>query len=252
MIPSKKQIAHSFNRASASYENVSSIQRRSADFLIDALIQDDPSFSPETILDLGTGTGYVFERLFPHYSQACYTLNDLSPHMLDQVRQKCATTPYGAARVSLHEGDMETLDPPLTSLIISNLAFQWTHHFWQTLEKFYHKSRVLAFSCLVQGTFEEWEQRLQSIHGSSPVFSYPSSVEITAFFDALAPARKRLWTCDFPVCFSDSRSFMTYLQHLGANRGTQSLPLSSLKTLLSTQNHAITVTYKVFFGILSP
>lgn len=72
MTVSNKIITH-FNRSSVSTETVAGIQKKSALFLVKKLLEVSKGVVPETILDLGTGTGYIPEYLVTHYPKSLYT-----------------------------------------------------------------------------------------------------------------------------------------------------------------------------------
>ncbi len=71
MIPLKKKIRNYFNKASNSYENVAYVQRQSAEFLVEKLLEVNDIY-PQTILDLGTGTGYIPELLIKYYPKSLF------------------------------------------------------------------------------------------------------------------------------------------------------------------------------------
>ncbi len=84
----KNLIQKNFSRASSSYDNVAFIQRKCAAKLVSDLKKCFPNFYPCSILDLGTGTGYIPEILFDSFPKSRFVLNDISPYMLAQVRKK--------------------------------------------------------------------------------------------------------------------------------------------------------------------
>ena len=80
----KKIIKNNFDNASTSYDSVASIQKKCAQKLIEKL----PNFIPNSILDLGTGTGYTTELLLKKFPESQYTLNDISDVMLKVAEKK--------------------------------------------------------------------------------------------------------------------------------------------------------------------
>jgi malonyl-CoA O-methyltransferase len=241
----KLKIQQRFDAASASYEEVASVQKNCAGILSAMLVQCLSDFCPSSILDLGTGTGYVPEFLMQKFNTSFYTLNDISPKMIERVQKKFADYP----QVSFLFGDMEDIDLGYHDVIVSNLALQWVHHLEGTLEKLYSSSRVLAFSCLLDGTFMEWENILHKMHVSSPLKKYPSAEMLELFLSSLKPDIFSFETRKFHVKFSNARGFMRYLQNLGASSGIRKLPLHCLKSII-TMDMEFEVTYEVFFGIV--
>ncbi|MGI2299477.1 methyltransferase domain-containing protein [Candidatus Cardinium hertigii] len=136
----KAYIQRNFNRASPSYDAVASIQKKCATHLVGCLKNHFPTCHPDTILDLGTGTGYIPEILLYSFPETKFTLNDLSSTMLDTVKKKLPSK-----KVTYILGDMELQDFDFHDLITSNLALQWVDDLYKTIRKFYEKSRFLLF-----------------------------------------------------------------------------------------------------------
>lgn len=125
------KIQNSFNKASKSYDSVAHIQREAREFLIHQLLTIE-TFNPKTILDLGTGTGYVPELLLNHYPKSTYVLNDISNKMLEICKVKFSNH----SNIAYLHGDMNHLNINAFDLVISNFAFQWVDNLWKTLTFF--------------------------------------------------------------------------------------------------------------------
>ncbi|MGI2299012.1 methyltransferase domain-containing protein [Candidatus Cardinium hertigii] len=242
----KAYIQRNFDRASASYDATASIQKKSATQLIDCLKKHFPTCHPDTILDLGTGTGYIPEILFYAFPESKFTLNDLSSNMLDQAKKKLPSK-----KVSYILGDMEVQDFDFHDLIISNLALQWVDDLYKTIRKFYEKSHFFAFSCLLDGTFSEWFKIFIDASLPPPIHWYPSRPALAHYIGSLQPSKYFCDTCAFDLVFSNAADFMKYLKALGANYSHQHIPISDLKNIIKIYRDTIKVTYKVFFCILS-
>lgn len=184
MIAIKKNIQTRFNKATHSYDKVSYIQKTSAEFLAEQLHAIDPEFKPKTILDVGTGTGYMPEILLPVFPSAYYTLNDITPNMITFVQNKFREY----KNIAFCMGDMENVFFRSHDLILSNLALQWSHHLENMLNKLYRKSKILAFSCLLEGTFKEWNAIFNHAGLPSPVRQYPTENALRDFLVFLNPA----------------------------------------------------------------
>ncbi len=246
MIPLKKKIRNYFNKASNSYENVAYVQRQSAEFLVEKLLEVNDIY-PQTILDLGTGTGYIPELLIKYYPKSLYRLNDIAPKMLEVCSSKFIN--HDNLRFSI--GDMENIDFSYHQLIISNFALQWADDLWKILQKFHQKSDIFAFSCLLNGTFQEWQNILSS-YKIFVVKQYPKEQELVAYCNKLSGLNDKcyFWSKDFQITFPNYFAFMKYLKNLGAGINVDNLPLSVSRSLIEKHNDELTVSYKVFFGIL--
>lgn len=246
MTPFKIRVRDRFDGASASYDGVGEVQKASAAYLVERLVAWDRHFYPRTILDLGTGTGYLPEQLMPHYAEAAYLLNDIAPRMIERARQRFAS--HG--RFDVCVGDMETMPFADYDLITSNLALQWVQDLFGTLDKFYRKSRVFAFSCLLEGTFQEWRALLEEEGLTSVMGGYPKESLLADFCHRLSGGTPFLQAKDFKLQFQNVRCFLDYLRRLGAHTGHQSIPPQRLKALWRDHDKPFQITYRVFFGIL--
>lgn len=243
----KRHIQGNFSRASSSYDNVAFVQKECAAKLVNLLKSCFPEFHPQSILDLGTGTGYIPEILFSSFPQSKFTLNDISSSMLAKTKEKLAVY----KEIALILGDMETLDFGLHDLIVSNLALQWVYNLKKMIKKSYDSSNVFVFSCLLDGTFNEWSRIFTKSLLPTPTHQYPSKQELESYLLHLKPKRYFSDSQEFTLCFPSASEFIRYLKNLGANLSSQTIPLSDLRKVVQTYIGKIHVTYKVFFGVLS-
>lgn len=242
----KQKIQQRFSLASTSYEDVSMVQREAAQFLIKFFVEVFPNFHPTSILDLGTGTGYIPEILLPIFPSSHYTLNDISVEMLNITRKKF----FSSSQFDFHLGDIENSNFLFHDLIISSFALQWVDLLNLTLQKLYFNSEVLAFSCLLKGTFGEWEEITEMHEVPSAVSKYPTQDKLKEFLLSLNPAGCFFRIKDYPIAFPNIKAFIKYLKNLGASAGSKEIPLNKLKNLINTYNQELNLTYKVFFGVL--
>jgi SAM-dependent methyltransferase len=84
--PDKAKMAQSFAAAAAQYDDVAVLQRQTADELLERLSLT--TLEPETILDLGAGTGRNLALLQQRYPQARLLAMDIAPGMLTQATKR--------------------------------------------------------------------------------------------------------------------------------------------------------------------
>ena len=246
MIKQLKQLQTRFNKASKSYDDVAWAQKDAAEFLVDKLLKYQ-NFIPQTVLDVGTGTGYIPEFLLEKFPKSSFYLNDIADEMLDVCKAKFAKT----QNIYYLPGDMLELDADLYECVISNLALQWAPDLQYAINFLHSKSsNIFAFSTLLDGTFEEWSHiinRYQSIQ----ILNYPKAEEIIRLCNKLKKNDQdfEFWLMDYPLSFDNPVSFMRYLQSLGAAAPGNLMHLSNLKKLLKVDAQSLVVTYKIFFGI---
>ncbi|MCC8369487.1 MAG: methyltransferase domain-containing protein [Rickettsia endosymbiont of Oxypoda opaca] len=242
----KRKIQTRFDAASNSYDNVANVQKESAHILVTKLREFDYGFYPETILDLGAGTGYVTAGLLSHYPKSSYTLNDIAPNMIKIVQNKFCKL----KKFNFYISDMEYEDFQDHGLIISNFALQWVSNLEATLQKFYAQSKILAFSCLLDGTFKEWQDILKEYELSIMLKQYPLKKNLISFLLTLEPNNYHFDIKDFQLTFKNAYFFIKYLQNLGAGASSTTMPLNKIKNLIKNHDQEFSITYKVFFGIM--
>lgn len=142
MLPVKRDVRRSFDRAAATYDDAAILQREVCARLLEHL--EPMRIAPRRALDLGCGTGHAFDALAKRFPAAELLGLDIAPAMLARAR---ARSPWwqrmlGARWPALVCADAERL--PLAGasvdLLFSNLAMQWC----EPSRAFAEAARVLA------------------------------------------------------------------------------------------------------------
>ncbi len=245
MMIDKNKITQNFNKAN--YDLVADVQKSCALKLINQLQTNLPEFNPTSVLDIGTGTGYAANQLLSIFPNSSYSLNDISPNMLKLARKNLAT----CAKAQFILGDMETIDFADHQLVIANMSLQWANNLNALLKKLYNSSNVLAFSCLLDGTFNQWSKLFTELAIPSPIHQYPQSQELQNYLLSLNPTRYFFDVAEYTLEFASPDLFIQYLKNLGANYSTQEIPITSLRKILKNREKSLTISYKVFFAIIA-
>lgn len=236
-----ERVKSNFDRASKSYNSVAYVQRKAAAFLADKLDKDN---QPNTVLDIGCGTGLLSELLMSIYPESKYFLNDISDRMLDLSRELFRDQ----KNVYFIPGDMREIEFDKFDLIVSNLALQWLDNLYETIANISQNvGNTFAFSTLLKGTFREWQETIAS-YQSIGDNQYPSEEELINFCRKIG-SDLSYWVVDIPVSFPTPLDFMKYLRDLGANSSTDDIKLSTIKSLVAIKR-PLNVSYKIFFGVL--
>jgi malonyl-CoA O-methyltransferase len=246
MTEQMKRIESHFNKASPFYDDVACVQKDAAGFLVDRLLEHI-DFIPRTVLDVGTGTGYIPELLLQKFPKTSFYLNDIALEMLEVCKSKFAKP----NNIHYLPGDMLALDGDCYDCIISNLALQWSVDLPHAIHFLHSKSsHIFAFSTLLDGTFNEWHQIISG-YQSAKILDYPNAEELIVLCNTLKRNGQHFeyWLMDCPLSFDNPLSFMRYLKSLGASAPGNLVRLSNLKKLLQAETQNLTVTYKLFFGM---
>ncbi|GAJ46185.1 malonyl-[acyl-carrier protein] O-methyltransferase [Holospora elegans E1] len=239
-------IQKNFNKASVSYDCVGKIQKSSAKFLVDEIL-NFKNFDPKTILDVGTGTGYLPEFLLPKFGSSSFYLNDIADKMLEVCKIKFSKY----SNVFYLPGDMLDLNACICDYVVSNLALQWVDDLRNALEFLNTKSsNLFAFSTLLEGNFYEWRDiinKYQTIH----LHKYPKEGDLVNVCFGIKKRNQifQFWSKNFSLTLDSALEFVRYLKLLGACASLDSIHLTNFRKLIQEHQHPLTVTYKVFFGI---
>jgi malonyl-CoA O-methyltransferase len=111
-----------FNQAAAQYDAHAMVQREIADRLLEHL--DGLKLDPQTIIDVGCGTGYCTRALQETYTRARVTGIDLAPSMIEQARRHRRWFGRNPVYVTGDAHALELVDNSV-DLLVSSLALQW-------------------------------------------------------------------------------------------------------------------------------
>ena len=173
----KQWIRKSFSNAAESYNSVAFLQKEVANRLVERL--DFISMQPDTILDVGSGTGYCGKRLKQRYPSASSYALDIAHGMLQYARQSQGFFQKRRRNKQFICGDAESLPIREASmdLLLSNLAIQWVTDLDKTFAQFrsvIKPNGLLMFSSMGPDTLRELRQAWATVD---------NYVHVGAFFD---------------------------------------------------------------------
>jgi malonyl-CoA O-methyltransferase len=188
-IPDKRAVRRSFERAAARYDRGAFLQREIGERLLAHL--DPIRIEPARLVDLGCGTGAMFEALGRRYPEAERIGVDFAFAMLDEARGRTSwwRRALGGRAPRLACADIERL--PLANacaeLAFSNLTLQWC----EPRAVFKETARVLAtgglflFSTFGPDTLKELRKAFAGIDAHDHVNAF---VDMHDLGDALVAA----------------------------------------------------------------
>ncbi len=154
----KQQVAATFEKAAANYEQHDFLQRQIAERALERL--DLMTLRASLIADIGSGTGRCARALAARYRRATVLQCDIAWAMLNQARD------HARKLFSRHRyvcGDVERL--PLKAdafdLAFSNLSLQWCLDLGQAfaeIQRILHAEGLLLFTTLGPDTLKELRQ----------------------------------------------------------------------------------------------
>jgi len=159
----KKQVAHSFSRAAATYDSVANLQRKVGELLLKKLM---PNPEVQVVLDLGCGTGYFTPQLQALFPQAAVIGVDIAEGMLRFAREHNALKSGLCADAEYLPFADQSVD-----IIYSNFALQWCANLsllFTALQRVLKPGGQIIFTTLGPATLHElrsaWERVDALVH----------------------------------------------------------------------------------------
>lgn len=212
----KNLIRESFDRAAATYDEAAVLQREVGRRMLERL--ELVRLAPQTIVDVGCGTGLTTLPLLKKYRKARVFGLDIAPNMLRLARRQ---TPWFRKLYCLC-GDAEAL--PLADsccdLIFSNLTLQWCGDLDQVFREFRRVLKpggLVLFSTLGPDTLMELRQSWQTVDGYHHVNAFLDMHDVG---DALVRATLADPVMDMEritLTYRDAFGLMHDLKALGAH-----------------------------------
>ena len=219
------QVRHTFNQAATSYDTVAHLQTQVGEGLFERVV--GIKLAPKTVLDVGTGTGYLLAQLKQSYKSAQIYALDIAENMLQQARKKN----YHWFRRNPHFicGDAHQLPfaDQSIDLLMSNLTLQWCHNLPQVLQEFARvlsPKGVLIFSTLGPDTLKELRYSWATVDHASHVNLFTDMHELgDALYQAglVDPVMDVDW---LTYHYANGYELMHELKELGAHNITAGKP----------------------------
>jgi malonyl-CoA O-methyltransferase len=232
----KCALAEQFSGAAHRYDVWATAQAEIATRLMQ---QIPPKFIPSLMIDLGCGTGLLSSQLLHRYPEASLVGVDLASGMVQHCRHHLGANP----RARFVTGDVEDSGTlvPQASLIASSCVAQWFTDLPATLCMWAESlvpGGVMAFACLLQGSFCELEAAYdQALQCSFPGLRLPTPETIPLLFAASGLPAMVCTEERVTAYYGSSRAALRSFQQIGAvfqgQPGHQALGPAAVRRLIS-------------------
>jgi malonyl-CoA O-methyltransferase len=224
------KIIAAFDAAAESYDAWTSLQREVARALVARA-----GGAPDSILDLGAGTGHVTGFAREKWPDARISALDGAPKMLERLRQK-----FAVQTICADAARFDTLERH--DLILSGMMLHWLPEPARVLEHwrgFLAPGGELHVALPVAGCLPEWRELLARAGLADSLWPFPAA-------DQFAPCD----SIDLPAHFDSARAFAQSLKKSGAHIGAPDTKPHSPAALRKAISHAkkpFGVTFRVAF-----
>ncbi|MGE3474495.1 MAG: methyltransferase domain-containing protein [Rhodospirillaceae bacterium] len=252
----KGALAGAFGAAAETYHSAADVQREVASRLARRIAALTLAPRPR-VLEIGCGTGFLYQALAPDLKDASWLLTDLSEAMVRRARSGPAGNPTGnpagnKARFTVMDGERPPFAAGGFDLICASLVFQWFEDLPGTLSKLTDllaPGGALAFTTLTAESFPEWREAHHELGARAAVRGYPTVRELarmipkSAYVDLEAEAVAR--------SYRNAHAFLAHWKEIGTHvpdAGRPPLTPGTMRKLLRKFDRGITVTYHVAYG----
>ena len=234
----RSRIIRSFDAAAARYDAAASLQARVAKKLVSWAV-DEP-YAPSSLLDIGSGTGFVAKELYRCWPEAKITALDASPSMLDEAKRKMpqlATIVGDASRVALTQK---------FDAAFSSMALHWLPHPEESLrlwQSWLNPGGKLFVAIPVEGSFSEWRALCRESGVKDGLWPLPR----TYFGEDMA---SRWQQENVATDYANAEDFLHSIKSVGASAARKNhkpLSVSEMRRVLNASPRPMTATYRLAF-----
>ncbi len=220
----KARVRAAFDRAALRYDDAAVLQSEVRNRLLERL--DLVKIQPQTILDVGAGTGHSSAALLQRYKKAEVIAVDVAHGMLLQARRRNSSWRPWQKVPTLVCGDAERLPfaDACVDLIFSNLTLQWCNDLDHTFKEFRRVLKpggLLMFTTFGPDTLKELRQSWRNVDGFNHVNAF---IDMHDIGDAMMRARLAIPVVmdmeNFTLTYATVRHLMRDLKTIGAHNVT--------------------------------
>lgn len=240
----EKKIAFHFDKAAHTYDKAAVLQRTVGNALLERL--QGIRLQPQTILDLGCGTGYFASFLKEAYPTAEIIGLDKSYGMLKQAQFKETKDTFSKFHYLGGQAESLPFRDHSFELIYSNLMLHWSTDFSATLNELHRTLKpggLLLFSMVGADTLKELRYCWAQVDSNPHVHVFPDMHDLGDALLQVAFADPVMDVDYFTLLYSDTFSLMRDLKALGV----QNISIDRQRGLTSKKSlQALIQSYEAF------
>lgn len=226
-IMDKRRMRNAFERAAPHYDQAAVLQREVCDRMLSRL--DYIKYTPDVILDAGSGTGYGTRKLLMRYPAARVLAIDIAMPMHLQARPPVSWWKQLTARgnQTLYvAGDIEQMPfkDACAGLVWSNLTLQWCNDLKQTITEVHRILQVnglFMFSTFGPDTLKELRQAFRGADEYTHVNRFTDMHDIGDMLVHSGFATPVMDMEYITLTYDDVISVMRDLKAIGAHNATE-------------------------------
>jgi len=237
MNKSGKRIVKSFDSAASRYDAAATLQKQVAAELV-SFVSDA---TPQTILDIGCGTGLATVCVNEAWPEARLTALDAAPSMVAATRRKLP-------EVQILVGDAAQVPflPGTFDLVLSSMIGHWLSDPVQAVEAWKEicapRGRM-AVSLPVEGSLAEWKELCREAGVIDRLWPFPKA----SLFSGTGLCSE---VRSYPRTYESAKAFLKSMKDTGADNGNPDKPPmrpADLRRVLRCSPKPFTATYQILY-----
>jgi malonyl-CoA O-methyltransferase len=231
-------VIRNFNSAAPNYDNAASLQALVAQKLVAWAVKT--GINPQTILDIGSGTGLVAKELYRYWPKANISASDASHAMLQEAQRKFPQL------VTLH-GDARELDATgKFDTIFSSMALHWLPRPRQVLQQWQtllNPGGNLFIALPVEGSFTEWRSLCMAHNVKDGLWPLPP-------YDFADNMAAQTTLKEIRINYPSAEAFIKSMKSTGASTPRadhRPIGTAKMRQILRSRNQGMDLTYRLCF-----
>ncbi len=256
-INNQQEIAHKFNKAADNYNLHSALQYNIAMDLL-TYCQDDFNLE-STIIDLGSGTGYLLDLIKTKDLEYKYLyMLDIAYNMSNITKKKSKTK-----ELSINT-DINHLPIANNSanLILSSMTLQWLENLDDIFVNIYNilKSEGKFIATIVgDGSLHELKQSFAQYNLANKINNFMDPKQLEIYLDNLNIKNYKIWQKQYSISYKNTYEILKNIKAIGANynyknsnnsylsKNKLSLIESFYRNNFSTHKNLLPLTWNIIF-----
>lgn len=244
----KHQVTRAFDNAVDTYDQYGNFQRTVAETLASMIVaeQDRQCSSGLKVMEIGCGTGFLTMPLSKAFPFSFYCATDRSL----QMTKKCQMKMGRSLPVFVMDGEQFSITGDW-DWIVSSLVVQWFQNLKDSLRQQSMVGKNIAFTTLVEGTFQEWTDICHQLEIPVNVNAFMGIDELKQICEDVFLSNFKIAVYSHTETFESISDFLKNLKKLGAQTPLLFLPQSKffLRKIIQEASRPFRVTYEVAYVI---
>lgn len=240
----KERVRQCFNKGAKNYETAAIVQATVAKSLSKRI----PKIIPQTILEIGCGTGLFSQEILAFFPKASVLLIDIAPAMVDTCKKRFED--YLNVKTIRLDGELLKELNFSFDLIFSSMSLHWFTEISASFNTIISKLKPggrFVFAMIGSNSLPEWREICDENYFPIPMPSLPNAQMLRQNFPSIE------WEIEtITQSYKSIYHFLKTLKKIGAVATHENYAQSStgtLRQLVRRFDNEIIISYEIIYGV---